>query len=159
MKHSMAVSRLVLGVLIFALSAAQSVNVAGAQRGSDEDQIRQVVTDFNAAAEKATSSGDPTVEQRYTSAAYYPQVAQDLQDDWDQGVVATRLINIEWGPIVVNGDRATAETTETWAITLDDGRSGAFPPERNVYRLVRENGVWKVDADDHPDTIPDLPMT
>ena len=27
-----------------------------------------------------------------------------------------------------------------------------------THRLIREGGMWKVDADDHPDTVPDLPM-
>jgi len=132
---------------------------ASAQSDPDEAAIRDVITKFNSASEQAMDARDPTLVQEYTMATYYPQVAQDLQDGWDQGVVATRLLNLDWGQLTVTGDRATATTTETWAIALDDGTAGQFPPERNIYTLVREDGIWKIAADEHPDSTPNLPMT
>ena len=82
-----------------------------------------------------------------------------MQDDWDSGVTSVALIKLDWGTITVTGDRATVTTVETWALALDDGTTGQLPPERNVYQLVRENGTWKISADDHPDSDPQLPTT
>jgi hypothetical protein len=65
-------------------------------------------------------------------------------------VTEVNLLNMEWGPIAVDGDVATATVWETWSTTFDDGSTDQSR-DRNVYTLVRDQGTWKVRADEHPD--------
>jgi hypothetical protein len=80
---------------------------------------------------------------------YQEQVATN-QDLMDNGVSDIKLVNIEWGPVEVNGNTATATDWETWSTTFEDGTTEQSR-DRNVYTLVLDNGSWKVQADDHPD--------
>jgi hypothetical protein len=66
-------------------------------------------------------------------------------------VVSVKLERIEWGPIVVNGATATAQCYETWTTTFDDG-SVDQSRDLNVYTLVQQNGAWKIQSDDHPNS-------
>jgi hypothetical protein len=80
---------------------------------------------------------------------YFQEVAQTNQGLLDGGVTAIKLVNVEWGAISVNGNKATAENFETWATTYSDG-SNDQSRDRNVYSLVQQNGAWKIDGDDQP---------
>jgi hypothetical protein len=72
------------------------------------------------------------------------------QDLHANGVTDIKLLNIEWGPISVDGTSATATAFETWSTTYSDGTTEQSR-DRNVYTLVQDNGTWKVSADQHPD--------
>ncbi|TME30263.1 MAG: hypothetical protein E6I75_20865 [Chloroflexi bacterium] len=61
-----------------------------------------------------------------------------------------KLIKIEWGDIVVNGNTARATAWETWSTTFEDGTTEQSR-DRHVYALVQQNGAWMVQADVHPD--------
>jgi Peptidase A4 family len=81
---------------------------------------------------------------------FYQQQVQIDRDLRTNGVSDIKLVTIEWGPITINGNSATATAFETWSTTYTDG-STEQSRDRNVYTLVQDNGTWKVSADDHPD--------
>ena len=74
------------------------------------------------------------------------QVNQDLADN---GVTDIQLMRLEWGPITVNGNSASATTYETWAVHTDDGAT-QVSRDTNVYSLVQDNSGWKIQSDEHP---------
>ena len=148
---------LLLAIVLAMFTAFAGLGAASAQT-SDEDAIKDVVMRFNTASEEATDARDMSVERDLTTDRYFREMSAEMQAGWRDGIVSVSMLRLEWGPIVVTGDTATATTFETWAIALDDGTTGQLPPTRNVYRLVREGGSWKVDADEHPDDVPSMPM-
>jgi len=157
MNRTIARMTVIATVLLATFMAIASWGLVSAQ-SADEDAIKDVITRFNSASEVATDSHDMSVERDLTTDSYFREMSADMQEGWAGGIVSVNMMRLEWGPVVVNGDTATATTFETWAIALDDGSTGQLPPSRNVYRLVREGGSWKVDADDHPDDGPSMPM-
>ncbi|GEM_PF-847813 len=122
-----------------------------APAGSQEAAIQLVIMRGNFEQEQAIASRDSSVMKDTTTDAHYQQVAQDNQDMIDGGVTSIKLVGLDWGPIQVNGSQATATTYETWTSQFSDGSTDQSR-DRNVYRLVQQNGVWKIDADDHPDS-------
>jgi hypothetical protein len=91
------------------------------------------------------------------TAEFYQQQVANNQDLVANGVTEIKLVNLEWGPITVNGNTASATVWETWSTTFDDGTTEQAR-DRNVYTLVLDNGTWKVQADDHPDQgVPSTP--
>ena len=87
--------------------------------------------------------------QEFGTAEYYQEMIATNEDLLDAGVVSVKLDRIEWGPITVNGDTATAQCYETWTTTFADG-SVDQSRDLNVYTLVNRNGTWKIDSDEHP---------
>ncbi len=87
---------------------------------------------------------------------YLREMTQTNQDLADNNVTAIKLIGLEWGTITVRGNVALATTYETWSTTFADGRT-VQSRDRNDYRLVQQNGAWKIDGDTHPDTNGPLP--
>jgi len=61
-----------------------------------------------------------------------------------------QLVNIQWGPVSVQGNTATATTIESWRTVNRDG-STDDSRDRNVYTLVQDGGAWKIQSDQHPD--------
>jgi hypothetical protein len=59
-------------------------------------------------------------------------------------------VDIEWGTISVIGDTATALTDETWTATFAGGDTRQSR-DRNLYYLVRQDGRWLIEANEHPD--------
>jgi hypothetical protein len=85
------------------------------------------------------------------TAAYYDELVQGLSDLQSSGVAAIQLINLAWGPITFQSPTtAQATTVETWRTTFSDG-SVLQGPDTNIYTLVQEGGVWKIQSDEHPD--------
>src|SRR5437870_11008644 len=84
------------------------------------------------------------------TAEFYQQQVTNNEDLVNNGVTDIKLENLEWGPITVNGNTASATVWETWSTTFDDGTTQQSR-DRNLYTLVLDNGTWKVQADDHPD--------
>ena len=85
------------------------------------------------------------------TATYYRQAVQGLNDLVSAGVSEIQLVNLEWGPITLQGTTsAQATTTETWRTTFGDG-STLQQVDTNVYTLVLERNTWKVQDDQHPD--------
>lgn len=101
--------------------------------------------------EQALASHDSTVMKDTATTAYYQDIAQSNQDMLNNGVTAIKLLSIEWGDVTVNGSSATASNYETWRTQYSDGSTDELR-DRNVYTLVQQNGSWKVDSDEHPDS-------
>src|SRR6266576_3392060 len=78
---------LFIAIAVLILGLPNGMPRAGAQSDSDEATIQNVITKFNAASEQAADMRDPTVEQPYTTSGYYSELALDMQDDWDAGIV------------------------------------------------------------------------
>lgn len=136
-----------------ATAAAQTAASAPAGTPADAattQTIQQVIQQVDHAQEQALANNDPSVMQPTATAEFYTLQVQTNQDLVDNGVTQIKLVNIEWGPITVDGNTATATAWETWSTTFDDGTSEQSR-DRNVYTLVNDNGTWKVQADDHPD--------
>jgi len=133
------------------VAAAQSTAAAGAPADAATQQaIQQVIQQVNDAQVQAVHSNDPSVMQATATQQFYQEQVSNNQDLVDNGVTDVKLVNIEWGPITVSGDTASATDFETWSTTFQDGTTEQSR-DRNVYTLVRDNGTWKVSADDHPD--------
>ena len=99
---------------------------------------------------QAIETNNPSVMQPTATDQFYQEQVSNNQDLTDNGVTDIKLVNIEWGPVTVNGNTATATDYETWSTTFDDGTTEQAR-DRNIYTLVNDNGTWKVQADDHPD--------
>ena len=112
--------------------------------------IHQVIQQLDQAQAEAIATNNPTVMAATATPEFYQEQVTTNQDLVDNGVTEVKLINIEWGDIVVNGTTATATAWETWSTTFEDGTT-MQSRDRNVYQLVQQDGAWKVQADDHPD--------
>jgi hypothetical protein len=121
-----------------------------APSGSVEAAIQQLILRGNSEQEQAISSGDSSVMKDTSTDPYYQDLAQNNQDMLDNGVSAIKIIGIEWGAVTVKGATATATTYETWLSNYSDGTTDQSR-DRNVYTLVQQNGLWKIQSDDHPD--------
>ena len=84
-----------------------------------------------------------------STADYSRQLAGVLQDMLDnEKVTGIALLHLDWGPITVGADGASALVTtfETWHF---DALSGSvdYVPARNDYTLVLDQGTWKIKSD------------
>jgi ketosteroid isomerase-like protein len=132
-------------------SPAQATAIAGPPADAATAQaIQQVIQQVDQAQVQAIESDDPTVMQATATPEFYQEQVATNQDLVSNGVTDIKLVNVEWGPISVNGDTASATNYETWSTTFSDGTTEQSR-DRNVYTLVRDNGTWKVQSDDHPD--------
>jgi hypothetical protein len=137
--------RLVLAVAM--LGAAPSA----VQPVAAEVAVMDVIQRGNAAQAQAFASGDPTVMAATAIGSYYQQLVRANQNLVEQGVMLIELVELEWGPIGVTGDSASATTFETWRTSYTDGPTD-YTRDRNVYTLTRDvDGSWKVAGNDHPD--------
>jgi hypothetical protein len=156
---AVAVSRLPTGALSRPAAATavptQAVAGAPAAAGAPADAatrqaIQQVIQQLDEAQAQAIATNDPSPMAPTATNEFYQEEVAANQDLVDNGVTEVKLINIEWGDIVVNGSSATATDWETWSTTFEDGTT-TQSRDRNVYQLVQQDGAWKVQADDHPD--------
>ena len=141
---------LFVGRLASNRSTPTTANTGAAADASTQQAIKDVIQRTDQAQVEAVSNGDPNVMRATATDDFYQRQVQTNQDLANFGVSQIELLNMEWGPITVDGDTATATVYETWRTTFDDGTTDQSR-DRNVYTLVRENGAWKVKADDHPD--------
>jgi hypothetical protein len=116
---------------------------------ADAQAIQQLIQRGDDAQVQAFTSKDPSPMRDVGTAEYFQEMIANNQDLVDGGVTQIRLDRIEWGPIVVNGNSATASCYETWTTTFSDG-SVDQSRDLNVYTLVQQNGAWKIQSDDHP---------
>ena len=114
--------------------------------------IQDVIQKTNQEQIQAVASHDPTVMQDTSTTDFYQQSVQTLDGLLSGGVTAIQLVDLKWGPIqLTDANNAQATTYETWSTTFSDG-STMQETDTNIYILVRENGAWKVQDDQHPDT-------
>jgi hypothetical protein len=105
---------------------------------------------------RAIGTRDPGVMRDTATDQYFQEMVAVNQQILAAGVTSVELLRIEWGPIDIQGDRATATTWETWSTVLPDG-STEQSRDRNDYQLVRAGGQWKIQANSHPDEGPSFP--
>jgi len=130
---------------------AQATAAAGAPADAATQQaIQQVIQKVNDAQVQAIQTNNPDVMSATATPEFYQEQVSTNQDLVDNGVTDIKLVNIEWGPVTVSGNTASATDYETWSTTFEDGTTEQSR-DRNVYTLVNDNGTWKVQADDHPD--------
>ncbi len=121
---------------------------------ADTSGIQSVIQKTNQEQVQALLAKDPTLMQDTSTANFYQQSVQTLNDLLNNGVTAIQLVNLKWGPIALkDANTAQATTYETWSTTFSDG-STMQETDTNVYILVLENGVWKVQDDQHPTPAP-----
>src|SRR5437763_3877224 len=118
--------------------------------------IQQVIQQLDQAQAEAIATNKPNVMAATATPEFYQEQVATNQDLVDHGVTEVKLITIEWGDIVVNGNTATATAWETWSTTFDDGTT-MQARDRNVYTLVQQDGTWLVQSDAHPDQPPAAP--
>jgi hypothetical protein len=131
---------------------AQAQPVVAAAPGSVEEAIQSVILRGNQQQEQAIASRDSSLMRDTSTDSYYQDAAQTNQDLLDNGVTAIQLVNIDWGPVTVDGSTATATTYETWSTQMADGTSEQSR-DRNIYTLVQQDGGWKIQSDEHPDDV------
>jgi hypothetical protein len=133
-------------------AAATATAASGASTNATQQAVRAVIQRANAEQVEAFTRNDPSVMQDTSTSSYYQQSVQINQDLAANGVTAIKLVGIEWGPLTVrNPNTVQATTFESWQTTFADGHTDVQNRDRNVYTLVKENGTWKIQADDHPD--------
>jgi hypothetical protein len=126
-------------------SGASAVQAQDAQ-----EAIKQIIERGNAEQVRAIAARDPSAMADTAARDYYRLLVETNQSLLAGGVVRIELLDLEWGPVTVDGTTATATTYETWRTTFDDGTTEQSR-DLNVYTLALDNGTWKITADDHPD--------
>ena len=135
--------------VLLAVSMLGVVPVAA--QSSAEIAIQDVIQRGNAAQVQAVSTRDPTLLADTSVGTYSQQLIRTNQSLIDSGVQVIELVDLEWGPISVNGSNASATTIETWRTSFSEGPTD-FTRARNVYSLVRDSGGdWRITANEHPD--------
>jgi len=131
--------------------SAQATAAAGTPADAATQQaIQQVIQQVDQSQVQAIETNNPQLMQATATPEFYQDQVSTNEDLMNNGVTDIKLVNLEWGPITVNGDTASATDYETWSTTFQDGTTEQSR-DRNVYTLVQDNGTWKVSADDHPD--------
>ncbi len=114
--------------------------------------IQAVIQKADQEQQDAFTKNDPTLMQDTATTAYYNQLVQINSQMANSGVTAIKLIKIEWGQTsLTNQTTAQATTFETWQTSYNDGSTDQSR-ELNVYTLVQQQGAWKIQADDHPNS-------
>jgi hypothetical protein len=136
----------VVALLIVALTG-----LAACGASSDTAQIKAVIEKLDHEQEDAFAAHDPTIMQDSLTASHFANMVQTNEALLREGTVGIRLVKLEWGQIDVQSPTAAqAETWETWEETDQDGNTVATR-DRNLYKLLKIGGSWKVDADVYPD--------
>ncbi len=119
---------------------------------ADINVIKNVILRGNQEQIQAIAAHNPAVMQDTSTATYYQQSAQTVNDLLNSGVMSIQLVNLSWGPITLqDANTAQATTAETWSTTFSDG-SKMQETDTNVYTVVRQNGAWLVQDDQHPNS-------
>ncbi len=118
-----------------------------------EGAIRRVIERGNDEQVQAIATHNPALMAGTSTTRYHQETVQLNQKLLDNGVVAIKLVKLDWGPIEIQGNTAKVTTFETWRTIWSDGAVDESR-DRNVYTLLRQGGEWRVDADDHPDDAP-----
>ncbi|SRR6266511_1081622 len=117
---------------------------------SHEAAIQDVIARGNAAQVQAIARQDPTIVGDAAVAEYAQRLVRANRSMLSNGITSIELVNLEWGPITVDGTSATATTFETWRTSYAAGPT-EFARDRNVYTLAHDGDAWRVTGNDHPD--------
>ena len=121
-----------------------------------QQAVRSVIDKADAAQAQAIATGDPTVMQGTATRDHYQSMVETNQELVADGVKKIELVDVQWGPVTVRGDTASATTVETWRTTYSDGTTDQSS-DRNVYSLQQTNGSWLIRDNQHPDASPIAP--
>jgi len=133
-------------------AAAATAPVAASPSNAVVDTIKSVIQRANQEEQQAVAAHDPTLMTDTATTTYYNQIVQSFNDLVSSGVTAIQLVNLDWGPITLQGATAAQATTvETWRTTFADG-STLQETDTNVYTLALQSGAWKVQDDQHPNS-------
>jgi Peptidase A4 family len=114
--------------------------------------IKATVEKANQEQVDAFTKNDPTPMKDTATSSYYDELVKINQDMVTGGVSAIKLVTLEWGPITLPGaTTANVTTFETWQTQYTDGSTDESR-DRNVYTLIKDQGAWKIQTDDHPDS-------
>jgi Peptidase A4 family len=122
---------------------------AAADAPADQTAIKNTITRADTEQAQALASGDPSLMADMSTPQYLQEMTQVNQDLASGGVASIALVDLEWGPVSVNGSTASATAYETWSTTLTDGTTVQSRDE-NDYTLVQDDGVWEIATDTHP---------
>jgi ketosteroid isomerase-like protein len=129
---------------------------AASNTDSSEDAevaaIKRAIQDVDGAQMKAIANKDLSPLTVAATREFVGQQKAVAQGLLDEGVIELQLVNVEWGPITVDGTNATVTAFETWTATYSDGVTEQSR-ERNTYTIVQQEGTWKVESDEHPDAL------
>jgi hypothetical protein len=137
-------------LLLLSLAAPAAAQV------SHEAAIQDAIVRGNAAQVEAIARQDPTIIGDAAVGEYAQRIVRSNRSMLANGISSIELVNLDWGPITVDGTSATATTFETWRTSYAAGPT-EFARDRNVYTLAREGDAWQVIGNDHPDGRPQQP--
>src|SRR5215208_4274892 len=120
-----------------ALSNAPVADVVDADA---QTAIQQVIQRSNEQQAQAIAARDPSLMNDGVTSEHYQELVQINRGLLRAGVSGIQLVDLEWGPIAVDGSRATATTFETWTTTYGDGATERSR-DRNDYGLVLDAGT------------------
>ena len=136
---------------VAALLVAALIGLSACGTTSDSAQIKAVIEKLDHEQEDAFAAHDPAIMQDSLTASHFTTMVQTNEALSQEGAVGIRLTKLEWGQIAVQSStQAEAETWETWEETDQDGNT-VSTRDRNLYKLLKIGGSWKVDADVYPD--------
>ncbi|HLI50427.1 MAG TPA: G1 family glutamic endopeptidase, partial [Thermomicrobiaceae bacterium] len=114
--------------------------------------IKSVIEKGNQEQARALATNNPSLMQDTSTSSYYAQMVQTQQSLQNSGVASIQLTKLTWGDIsLTNATTAKATDIETWNTVFTDG-STLQQANTNVYTLVLQNGAWKVEDDEQPNT-------
>lgn len=139
------------GIARAALLAVALLGLAACGGSSDNAQIKAAIEKLDHEQEDAFAAHDPSIMQDSLTASHFATMVQTNEALEQEGAVGIRLVKLEWGQIDMQSTTAAqAETWETWEETDQDGNT-VSTRDRNIYKLLKIGGSWKVDADTYPD--------
>lgn len=114
--------------------------------------IEAVIQKANQEQQTAFEKGDPTVMQDTATSSYYNELTQINSGMAGSGVSDIKLLKVEWGQVKQTGPTtAQATTFETWQTNYSDGSTDQSRQQNN-YTLVLDQGAWKIQSDDNPNS-------
>ena len=123
-------------------SPAQATAAAGSPADAATAQaIQQVIQQVDQAQAQAIANNDPSGMSAAATSEFYQEQVATNQDLVDGGVTDIELKNIEWGPIIVNGDTATRDELRDVVDDVQRRHHGAVARSERVYAGARQRHV------------------
>jgi hypothetical protein len=105
--------------------------------------LQQAITTSNTQQMQAIASRDPSPLRTSSTGEYYQFLSSQIRQNLAQQVVAVRIDQVRWSAVAVGGVVGQVSDIENWSITFANGTT-SLVEGRWIYRLVLENGTWKV---------------
>src|SRR4051812_1677744 len=128
-----------VGALLLLSLAAPSVRA----QTSPEAAIQDAIARGNAAQVQAIAQRTPGIVGDAATGQYARELERGNASMLSDGISTIELVKLEWGPIDVKGNSASAVTFETWRTSYAAGPT-EFARDRNVYTLTLDGDVWRI---------------